>query len=195
MTEYNRIILASESPRRRELLGLLGLDFEIVPSRIQEEVGEEGSPQEIVQRLALEKARDVAQRETDAIVIGADTMVVLENHILGKPVDEEDARRMLHLLSGRCHQVMTGLAVLCGQKTLVGVEVTNVQFNPLQESEIDYYIQTGEPMDKAGAYAIQGRGSVMIDSIHGCYFNVVGLPISHLTGMLRQCGVPILGTL
>lgn len=173
-------------------MGLLGLEFEVQPSQV-DETGEEGDPRVLVQELALKKAREVAGRAGDAIVIGADTVVVLESHILGKPVDEADAARMLQLLSGRTHQVMTGLAVLgCGEP-LVGVEVTDVRFRELRPAEIEAYIATGEPMDKAGAYAIQGRGSVMIEGIRGCYFNVVGLPVSKLAGMLRHCGVPVLG--
>jgi septum formation protein len=194
-----RLILASASPRRQELLGLLGLPFEVIPSEVDEaalvrELGEQPLPAEMARRLAEVKAADVAARHPDALVLGADTIVVLGDAILGKPVSPDDARRMLALLSGRTHQVITGIALRGGVSVSDAVS-TDVTFRELTSREIDAYVATGEPMDKAGAYALQGRAAVLIEGIHGDYTNVVGLPVPRLAILLRRSGIPILGAL
>jgi len=171
------LVLASASPRRRELLKIAGFDF-IVRSRPVEEIRGQGeSPTEYVRRLARQKAE--AARETDdEIVLGADTTVVLSDRILEKPMDGDDARTMLRDLSGRDHIVLTGIALLNKARTLVDHESTRVHFIKLTEQEITSYVSSGEPMDKAGAYAIQGLASKFIDRIEGDYFNVMGLPLA-----------------
>jgi septum formation protein len=194
-----RLILASASPRRQELLGLLALPFEVIPSEVDEaalvrELGEQLLPAEMARRLAELKAADVAARHPDALVLGADTIVVLGDAILGKPVSPDDARRMLALLSGRTHQVITGIALRGGVSVSDAVS-TGVTFRELTSREIDAYVATGEPMDKAGAYALQGRAAVLIEGIHGDYTNVVGLPVPRLAILLRRYGIPILGEL
>jgi septum formation protein len=194
-----RLILASASPRRQELLGLLALPFEVIPSEVDEaalvrELGEQPLPAEMARRLAEVKAADVAARHPDALVLGADTIVVLGDAILGKPVSPDDARRMLALLSGRTHQVITGIA-LRGALSVSDAVSTDVTFRELTSREIDAYVATGEPMDKAGAYALQGRATVLIEGIHGDYTNVVGLPVPRLAILLRRHGIPILGEL
>ena len=196
--ELPRLILASSSPRRRELLALLELPYEVVPSRYEEPVDPEGrDPAEWALHLAREKAREVADRHPGAVVIGADTVVALEDRVYGKPADAEDARRMLRELSGRAHRVFTGVAVADGRTapaTLRGFSTgTEVRFRSLQEAEIAAYVATGEPMDKAGAYAIQGHGALLIEGIHGDYPNVVGLPLTPLALLLRELGLPVLG--
>ncbi len=185
-----KIILASASPRRQELLSLITPDFNIVPSEFDEStVPVDLPPAEHVVYSATMKARDVAAKYSNAIIIGADTVVVVDDAILGKPDDEEDAAKMLRLLSGRMHQVYTGIAVLLNNKEVAGYECTNVKFRDLSDEIISRYISSGEPMDKAGAYAIQGKGSVLIESISGCYFNVVGLPVYKLSRILEDFGV------
>jgi septum formation protein len=193
-----RLILASASPRRQELLGLLGLPFEVIPSEVDEaalvgELGEQPLPAEMARRLAEVKAADVAARHPDALVLGADTIVVLGDAILGKPVSPDDARRMLALLSGRTHQVITGVALRGPGVGATDAVSTDVTFRELTPREIDAYVATGEPMDKAGAYALQGRAAVLIEGIRGDYTNVVGLPIPRLAILLRRHGIPILG--
>lgn len=191
----HRLILASASPRRRELLRMLGLDFEILVSNAEESKGElPDSPGEQVIELAARKAGEIAGLHPDALVIAADTIVVAEKQILGKPGDEEDARRMLSFLSGRWHEVYTGVALVkaAEKKRLVDYERTRVKFRPLSREEIDRYIRSGEPMDKAGAYGIQGLGAVLVERIEGCYFNVVGLPLTKLTLMLKEFDVEVL---
>ena len=187
------LILASKSPRRRELLAQMGLtDFEIHPA-VGEELAEPGlTPPELVQALALHKAREVAEKfaQPGDLVIGADTIVVLDGQVLGKPHDEAHALAMLTALSGREHHVYTGVAVL--QDGLVQVEDTAVWFRNASEGELRRYIATGEPMDKAGAYGIQGRGGLLVSRIQGDYTNVVGLPIVRLASMLAQFGVTVL---
>lgn len=194
-----RLILASTSPRRRELLGLLGLPFEVVASGYDEAaLAPDGlTPDEYVTRLAFGKASEVAARtEGEALVIGADTTVILDGATLNKPADAEDARRMLRLLSGRSHQVYTGLCLIAVQGGIAGEvqadhAVTEVTFDTLAEETIAAYVATGEPMDKAGAYGIQGKALSLIPGIRGDYFNVVGLPLFLLGKMLAQFGIPL----
>ncbi len=187
------LILASGSPRRRELLSLLGYTFEVDPAGGPEEPYSGGDPGAYVRRLAEEKALEVAGRSqsTPTLVIGADTVVVLDGILLGKPADTADAERMLGLLSGRTHQVFTGVAVVerPGLGTRSAFEVTDVTFKELPKERIRRYVMTGEPMDKAGAYGIQGLGAVNIKRISGCYFNVVGLPLGLLSDLLSEWGV------
>ncbi|MCL5104374.1 MAG: Maf family protein [Armatimonadetes bacterium] len=188
------IILASASPRRRELLSLIFEDFQVLPSEFEEsEVPADLPPVRHVEYSATMKARDVAAKHPGSLVIGADTIVVVRDQILGKPADAADAGRMLRGLSGRTHEVYTGLAVILGDMERTGVECTDVTFRKLTDEMISRYISSGEPMDKAGAYAIQGRASVLIKSIRGCYFNVVGLPLYRLSTMLEEFGVAVIG--
>lgn len=189
------IILASASPRRQELLSLILCDFRVVPSQFDEsKVPAELIPQEHVVYSARMKARDVAARHPGALVIGADTIVVVDGRILGKPADSSDAARMLDMLSGRAHEVYTGVAVVKGNIERAGVECTEVNFADLTDEVIARYVSTGEPLDKAGAYAIQGKGVTLIRSICGCYPNVVGLPLYKLSEILKEFGVePICG--
>ena len=180
------LILASASPRRRELLAQAGFSFEVHPAHIPEDPLPNEDPIAYVTRLAREKAQAVYNELGDpqATVLGADTTVALDDHILGKPESPADAARMLRLLSGRTHRVLTGVALVTATSTEVAAEVTAVQFLTLSDEEIDAYIATGEPMDKAGAYAIQGRAARWIPRIEGCYFNVVGLPIALVSSLL-----------
>ncbi len=191
---HTDIILASASPRRRELLDLMLSDFRIIPSDFDEGlVPRELGPAEHVGYSSLMKARDVAAKHPDSIVIGADTVVVVDSEILGKPADERDAARMLRLLSGRTHQVYTGIAAVRGVEERSGTECTDVTFRELSDDLIARYVATREPMDKAGAYAIQGRGAVLIAGLRGCYFNVVGLPVYRLSTLLEGFGLKPLG--
>lgn len=184
------IILASASPRRSELLRGMGItEFEARPSRREEPYDFSAHVRDAVERIALGKALDVsAGAGEDDIVIGADTLVFLDGAPLGKPADAEDAKRMLRALSGREHRVITGVAVLRGKVRLVSSRVTYVRFRRLTDSEIDWYVSTGEPMDKAGAYGIQGLGAMLVSGIRGDYGNVVGLPVSTLARMLKKAG-------
>jgi len=181
------LILASASPRRRELLTQAGYQFEVRPAHIPEDPHPNEDPIAYVTRLARQKAEAVFAELSNpgATVLGADTTVTLDNHILGKPENSEDAARMLRMLSGRTHRVITGVALVTASRTQVAAEVTAVQFFTLSEAEITAYIATGEPMDKAGAYAIQGHAARWIPRIEGCYFNVVGLPISLVSTLLE----------
>ena len=181
------VVLASGSPRRRELLGQMGIEnFEVLPAQGEETAPEGLAPDALVARLALQKAREVAALRPEATVIGADTVVALDGRVLGKPSDEEEAREMLSALSGRRHQVYTGMAVLSGGQVFTHVECTQVEFRPLTAEEIAAYVATGESMDKAGAYGIQGRACVFIRGIQGDYYNVVGLPVCALHELLAQ---------
>ncbi|MBP3447313.1 MAG: septum formation inhibitor Maf [Clostridia bacterium] len=180
------IILASASPRRRELLALAGVDFAVKVADVEEVIPENASPDEVVKSLAIQKASAVAQENPDSIVIGSDTVVALDGVILGKPRDEEDAVRMLKTLSGRSHTVYTGVAIIYGEKTSNFCEATEVVFNSLTDEEIRNYVATKEPMDKAGAYGIQGKGCVLVEKIVGDYFNVVGLPVSRVYRELKS---------
>jgi septum formation protein len=187
------LILASASPRRHELLSQAGLTFTVAAANINEDLLPDEAAAAYVQRLAEEKAQAVwnANQSLDTpedplMALGADTCVVCDGHILGKPTDTADARRMLELLSGRTHAVLTGLAVIKGTKIVRDVEVTQVMFTQVDHAEISRYISSGEPMDKAGAYAIQGYAARWIPRIEGCYFNVVGLPIARTIAMLAE---------
>jgi septum formation protein len=199
-TGSHRIILASASPRRRELLSLICPEFEVWPSDFDESgLSTEIPPAEYVQISASHKAQAVARVLKDAIVVGADTIVVISGRILGKPADEADARDMLRLLSGETHQVYTGISVISINDGIAqeanGVECTDVTFRQLTDEMVERYIATREPMDKAGAYAIQGRGSVLIEKINGCFFNVVGLPVYRLSRLLEELGLETFSSL
>lgn len=192
------IVLASASPRREELLRLLCPGFHVIPSDFDESGVPSWPPEKHVILSASGKAHDVAPKISDGIVIGADTVVVIDRAILGKPADADDARRMLRLLSGRAHHVYTGLCVVerVGERTghiLAESVRTEVRFGELSDRIINAYVRTGEPLDKAGAYGIQERGSALVESVSGDYFNVVGLPVFTLSRMLEDLGVPILG--
>lgn len=180
-----KIILASQSPRRQALLQLLDLPFTVQVSQADETMEPGKDPAQQVARVSQRKAGAIA-REPDWVVIAADTIVVCDGQILGKPTDEANARAMLRLLSGRTHQVMTGLTVLYGDRCHTCTEITDVTFRPLSEREIDRYVRSGEPMDKAGAYGIQGGGALFAEKIHGDYYNVMGLPMCRLVQMLGQ---------
>ncbi len=183
------IVLASGSPRRKELLETLGLDFRIVPARGEEIPPEGAGPAETVTALARAKAAEVAESCPEALIIAADTIVWAEGRILGKPKDEADAKRMLHMLSDNAHEVYTGVALIYRGKSAVGAEKTKVFFRRLSDAEIDKYVAGGEPMDKAGAYGIQGRAALMVRRLEGDYFNVMGLPLCRLGQMLEEIGV------
>jgi septum formation protein len=187
----NRLILASRSPRRYELLKQMGLDFDVIPSRIEEGNLLSGEPPgEHVLRLSEAKARDAGMHYPEAGVIGADTVVFVDGTVLGKPKNREEAMEMLRQLSGKEHTVLTGFSVNHLRKGKKGQEAvqTSVKVKPLTEDEMKWYIGTGEPFDKAGAYAIQGIGSFMIECIRGSYTNVVGLPVCELIQMLSRLG-------
>ena len=173
-----KTILASASPRRKELLSLAGIEYKVVVSECEEILPEKILPHDAVMLLAKQKAEDVFIRNSDCMVIAADTVVALEDKILGKPKDEEDAFNMLSALSGRNHTVYTGVCIMTKAKTDCFFVGTDVEFYSLTEKEIREYIATKEPMDKAGAYGIQGKGFVLVKGIHGDYFNVVGLPLA-----------------
>jgi septum formation protein len=183
------LVLASASPRRRQLLTQMGLAFEVVASSIEESDDDAAMPESMVRRLATEKARDVAATRPDALVLGADTTVVLEQENLGKPQDADEARRMLARLSGETHVVYTGIALVhpASERVVVAVEQTLVTFASLSTHEIDAYVATGSPLDKAGAYGIQDDlGALFIRRIEGDYYNVVGLPVHRLYTLLRD---------
>ncbi|OUN11012.1 MULTISPECIES: Maf family protein [unclassified Flavonifractor] len=185
------IILASKSPRRRALLEQMGVrDFRIVTPDIDEHMDRDLPPAELVRQISLEKAQAVAaQADPNTVVIAADTVVALDGVVLGKPADKEEAFRMLSLLSGNRHQVYTGLTVLRGEQVFSQWEETAVTFRSLTAEEIEAYIATGEPMDKAGAYGIQGYGALFIEGISGDYYNVMGLPVCRLGQILGQLGM------
>ena len=184
-----RVVLASGSPRRRQLLELIGIEHDVQPADIDESVRPRETPARYAERLAREKASVVASRDPDRITIAADTTVVVNKKVLGKPENEEDARRMLSMLSGREHTVITAIAVARGRKLRSAVEEVKVRFRRLRDDEIDAYIATGEPMDKAGAYGIQGYGATIVECIEGDYFSVMGLPLARLVDLLRDLGV------
>jgi septum formation protein len=186
-----RFILASASPRRRELLASIGLDFEVMPSDIPEVRGEGEAPEEYVARLSREKASALATRHPSRWVIAADTTVLLDDELLEKPRDPDDARRMLATIAGRTHVVYTGVTLQNLKESYHDTRVaeSEVRMLPLSAGDVDWYVATGEPLDKAGSYAVQGIGGMFIDSIHGSYSNVVGLPLALLFQMLRKAGI------
>jgi septum formation protein len=179
------LVLASQSPRRQEILERAGIPFLVRVPGVPEERGVDESPREYVLRLSRAKAEAVEMRSGE-IVLGADTVVVLDDHVLEKPSDTSDAQRMLELLSGRDHDVITGICLRHTRETISDYAETRVRFAPMTSSEISEYVATGEPLDKAGAYAIQGYASKHIEGITGCYFNVVGLPISLVYRRLKE---------
>lgn len=188
MTQW---VLASSSPRRQALLKLLLADFEVVPSDVDESVQVAESPEAMVARLAREKAVAVQDRYPSACIIGADTLVVCEEQFLGKPASPEEARSMLRKLSGKTHQVLTGVCLLHPDTVSVEYATTDVTFCELTEQEIENYLRSGEPFDKAGAYATQGLGARFVEKIDGCHFNVVGLPVSRLYQMMKRLKVDV----
>ena len=184
-----KVVLASSSPRRRELLNLIGIAHEVRPANLDESMRPREAPRRHAERLAREKASALAMRDPDLITIAADTIVVINRKVLGKPVDKEDAARMLAMLSGREHTVITAVAVSRGKKLRSAIEEVKVKFRRLREEEIDAYIATGEPMDKAGAYGIQGYGATIVERVEGDYFAVMGLPLVRLIALMRDVGV------
>jgi septum formation protein len=188
-----KIILASASPRRAELLRQLGLPFTVIVSGMAEDEKQETEPCRLAERLALDKARTVAGQVDAGLIIGADTIVCIDNQVLGKPQDRSEAVEMLQLLSGRTHHVLTGLALIerPGDRILTHVESTQVVMRKLSTPEINWYVDSGEPYDKAGGYGIQGKAAVFVDRLDGCYFNVVGLPLAALWQLLGSFGIRI----
>ena len=184
-----RVVLASSSPRRRQLLELIGVTHEVQPADIDETMVAGELAEMYAERLSREKAETIAASHSDAVVIGADTIVVIDGIVLGKPRDAGDAERMLGILSGRSHTVMTGVAVSYQQRTVSYVERVDVTFMPIDDGEIRRYVATGEPMDKAGAYGIQGYGATIVRRIDGDYFAVMGLSLVRLVALLREVGV------
>ena len=186
-----QLILASQSPRRKELLGLLHIPFTVRVADIDETMDPAKDPAAEVARVSQLKAMAV-KRGSDDVVIAADTIVVLEGKVLGKPADKDHARAMLTALSGRDHQVMTGVTVLKGEKRMTHTEITDIHFRSLSQKEIADYVETGEPMDKAGAYGIQGGAALFAEKMQGDYYNVMGLPVCRLFLMLRAVAPEIL---
>jgi len=189
-----KLILASASPRRKQLLSQLGLDFTVEPSSGDENIRANLPPEVTAVTLAEAKAVNVACRHNDGLVLGADTIVVIDGRILGKPRDAGHASQMLSWLSGKWHSVYTGLALIDAEtgKLIEDFEESRVKFKNLSEREIKSYINTGEPLDKAGAYGIQGKGSLLVEKIEGCYYNIVGLPLFKLNTLLFEFGIKIL---
>lgn len=187
------IILASASSRRQDILNIFNLKFKVEPSNIDECINID-NPYEFVKELAYNKAKSISDNRPGSLVIGADTIVYINGEILGKPKSKDDAYKMLKSLSGKSHEVITGISVLCKNRniSLKEYEVTKVIFKDLSDKEILEYIDTGEPLDKAGSYGIQGIASVFIERIEGCYFNVVGLPTNKLYALLGRSGVNLL---
>ena len=185
------IILASKSPRRRELLQLVGLDFSVVPSNADESAISEDDPATLVRRLASVKCEAVKSARSDCLVIGADTIVVYDGQVIGKPTDAHDAKRILRLLSGKTHTVYSGLCVMTDEKKLVCHDTTYVTFADLSDEIIDAYVATGDPLDKAGAYGIQEKAALFVDRIDGNFHNIVGLPVVHLREDLDKFGITL----
>lgn len=183
------MILASASPRRRELLGLITEDFKIIPAAGEENIPEGTAPEDAVKFLAEQKAEEIFSSNRGEVIIAADTVVAVGGEILGKPRDEKHAAEMLKTLSGRRHSVFTGVCVIFADGSReVFAEETAVDFYPLSEREVADYVATGEPMDKAGAYGIQGRGALLVKGIVGDYYNVMGLPVGRLNSVLKSYG-------
>lgn len=194
MTRPERIILASNSPRRRELLTSLGLQFQVLAPQVDEKAICDPSlpPEAYVESLASAKGESISRHHPDALVISADTVVVLNGQFLEKPANQADARRMLDALQGTTHQVATAIGVFYQDRQLVRAKITTVRIASLSADEIAAYVETGEPMDKAGAYAIQGIGGQFVESIDGCYSNVVGLSLPLLKTLLSELGINLL---
>lgn len=188
------LILASASPRRKEIMANLGLKFRIQPADIIESILDEYSPEEAVLNIACQKAQEIAKIETKGIIIAADTIVVLDGQILGKPADKDEAFEILAKLSNKCHEVMTAIYLIDAEngQNFSHVEISKVFFREIREKEIEKYILSGEPMDKAGAYGIQGLASFFIQRIEGCYFNIVGLPVFALYNLLEKMNINLL---
>ena len=184
-----RFILASASPRRKEILENAGFDFEIIVSDVDENITEDLSPSETVEELAKRKALAVWEENKDAVVFGCDTVVAVDGKILGKPRDDDEAFDMIKMLSGKAHTVSTGVCICASDKISVFSNTTNVEFYPLSDETIRSYVATGESRDKAGAYGIQGYGSVLIKEIKGDYFSVMGLPVSESSRVLADFGI------
>ncbi len=191
-----RLILASASPRRRDLLAACGISFEIIPSMIDEHPLRDEQAATYVQRLALAKAESVAQHHTDAVVLGADTTVTIDGLILAKPQSLDDARQMLHRLCGREHEILTGVAVVAGKmagrvgdRSAQAMVASRVLMRHFTATTIEWYITTGEPVDKAGAYAVQGLGGALVERVEGSYTNAVGLPLDETLALLRRFGI------
>jgi len=191
--EKLKIVLASGSPRRLELLKMIGLDsFEVIPDTQEEVLCQGLTPKQTVCKTALTKAKNVSLRcGKDCLIIAADTEVYLEGTAFGKPKDTKDAHRMLRTLSGRRHTVYTGIALIYKEDIITAAEATEVYFRDISDTEIWDYVKTGEPMDKAGAYGAQGRGAVFVEKLEGDFFNVMGLPVCRLSTMLKNLGVQI----
>lgn len=180
------LFLASSSPRRSELLQRAGFEFTVEPADVSEAVLHGTPPMQIVEQLSARKAKAVARLHPEDTILAADTIVVLKGRVLGKPKDDEAAKAMLKLLSGNVHQVYTGYTIIRGDKFLCGHEVTSVEFYGLSQKEIDDYVATGEPADKAGAYGIQGKGALLVKRINGDFYNAVGLPIAKISRLLAS---------
>ena len=189
-----KIILASSSDRRKELLTRLGINYTAMPSRIDEDSFDHENPEKLVQELSLAKASKVAGLVENALIIAADTVVAHQNKILGKPKDEEDAQRMLKLIENKQHEVYTGLALISADDEMhfLDYDVTEVYMRKIEKDEIERYIKTGEPMDKAGAYGIQGKGGIFVKKIIGSYFTVMGMPIHMLSMALKSFSIEII---
>lgn len=192
MAEKLPLILASSSPRRAELLQAAGISFRVQAANVDEAVQTGERSIDYVIRLAREKASVVAELcQESAVVLGADTIVVIENELIGKPADEDDARSMLRMLSGKWHEVLTGVALIAPREARTDAATTRVKFAPLSDDEIEWYVASGEPSDKAGAYAIQGLASRFVERIEGSYSNVVGLPVETVWRLLKEMGIEV----
>lgn len=181
-----KVILASSSPRRRELMATAGIEFEVIVREVDESIPAETPPQTAAEMTARKKALAVADEHPQEIVVGADTIVVANGKILGKPADDEQAYEMLKMLSGIEHEVITGVCIACSDKIKTFSRISKVKFYDLTDDEIKAYIATGEPKDKAGAYGIQGKGCVLVERIEGDYFNIVGLPVSQVAREIKN---------
>lgn len=192
--EDRKIILASSSNRRKELLTRLGIKFTAMPSKLDESGYNEESPDKLVKQIALDKASKVADFVEDALIIAADTIVAFNEEILGKPVNEKDAFNMIKRLNNGSHKVYTGLAIISADDKMhyLDYDMTEVSMRKIDETEIERYIKTGEPMDKAGAYGIQGKGGIFVEKIYGSYFTVMGLPIHKMSLALKSFGIEII---
>ncbi|HEX7239155.1 MAG TPA: nucleoside triphosphate pyrophosphatase [Longimicrobiaceae bacterium] len=187
-TQAPALVLASQSPRRAELIGRLGLAFETIPADIDESRLGDETPDEHAERLSREKALTISRARPEALVVGSDTIVVVDGEVLGKPRDAAEAVEMLMRLSGREHEVHTGVAVARGDRVESGLEKVKVRFRPLDRATCEAYVATGEPMDKAGAYGIQGFGSAIVEGIEGDFFAVMGLPVVRMLGLIERFG-------